>query len=312
MNAALAETLCVYQDRRGELKQATSIRDIPEGFRRNAQCAENVSVAAMADPREISLKGTVRHETTSTSIGKVELRWPRSVEDLFGRTPQRALAEATRAISALIRRGGFPPKINNLNLDIKMVFLDEDLPETQIPQTLISNCHPGWMVPPGNVYIVGQRVATGCSGPKRSTAVADSELARVLIHELGHVLEFNLIPRQFEDDRMRAEGFASCIEQYASDLSPLVPKGSARNTYETLAKMSFQQSPDRFVFSGSAPDYGRASMYCVAIVERRGITGLMDVYETIGTDNLSYFEAIRRRLGWDQDRLNSEVDNLLR
>ncbi len=305
-----AESVCVYQDRRGEVRQARRLQDIPEGYRRAAKCVEDIGVSAMANASDISLSGTVRRETTSTAIGRVELRWPRKVEELFGRTPQRALTEAARALSTALRRGGFPSRLGNLNLDLKMVFLDENLPEQQIPQYLINNCHPGWMVP-GNVYIVAQRVASGCNGQRRSSTVADSELVRVLLHELGHVVEHELIPKRFGDSRERAEGFASWIEQYAADFSPVVERDSSKEQYRALAKVSYQQNPDRFTFTGSAPDYGRVSLYFSAIVARRGVDGLMDVYDTIGKDGLSFPEAARRRLGWDKQRLESEAKLLI-
>ena len=42
----------------------------------------------MAQPEDVKLKGTVRKESISSSIGHIELRWPRKVELLFGRTPR--------------------------------------------------------------------------------------------------------------------------------------------------------------------------------------------------------------------------------
>ena len=299
---------CVYADRNGVIKQVDSITSIPREYQSSAQCFDANQNSFMADPKEVSLKGNVREEYISSSVGRISLRWPRTAETLFGRTPVRAMADAASTVSRVLKGAGFTPELQRLSLEWNVVFMDENVPVTQIPAYLVSNCHPAWMTPPANLYIVAQRVVAGCSGSRggHTNSVNDAQLSQVLIHEMGHAVEYALLKGKGGGDRMRAEGFASWFEQYGSDFSSVNTKGAARQYYSDLAKQAFAQSPDRFTFQGSAHDYARASMFFHAIVNKRGVRGLMDVYDGIINDNLDFFSAIDSKMGWNAATLNAE------
>ena len=265
----------------------------------------------LAQPEEIKLSGNVRKENMASSIGRIELRWPRKVEILFGRTPQRAMADAARTASRALKSANFPTALQTLDMNWSVVFMDEDLPESQIPQTLISNCHPAWMTPPSNIYVVAQRVAAGCSAGKNpGTQVADSVLAQVLLHEIGHAVEYQLLGKMQGTDRMRAEGFATWFERYASQYSTVISRGSVKEQHYALARKAFQEVP-YFAFRGSASDYAQASMFFSAIETRRGVKGIIEVYETMTQDRLTFFPALKKRLYWDEKRLMQEVKRVL-
>jgi hypothetical protein len=268
----------------------------------------DIQAQELASPEEINLDGNIRIENMVSPLGSISLKWPRKVESLFGRTPERAVADAARTVNRALNRPGFSPKVQNLSLDWQIVFMDEDLPETQIPAYLVSNCHPAWMTPPANIYVVAQRVAEGCGNTKKaSTFVADSELAEVLIHEMGHAVEFRLLGPAFRRERFRAEGFATWFEQFASDLSSTIPRGAVKKRHDKFAREAIKYSPDIFTFQGTAHDYARASLYFRAIVERRRLSSLMDVYEVMSNENIHFFSAVEKKLGWDRKRIESEV-----
>ena len=276
--------------------------------------------SSLAKPSEMALEGTERREVISTPLGKMHLRWPRKIETLFGRTPIRAMADAARTVSRAIRRAGFPARVQNTKLEWQVVFLDENLSGKQIPGNLVSNCHPAWMTPPANIYIVGQRVAAGCGGGSAPRGnVADGKLASVLIHELGHAVEhYTLSSYQNRDPmhiyKMRAEGFASWFEQYGSDLSRMVKRGEVTSRYRAWARQSFKQAPDvnRWRFQGTPYDYARASMYFKAMQEKRGINGIMDVYETMIEKQIGFLDAVYEEFRWDHRKLDEEAQRLLR
>jgi len=340
----------MFTDSRGIFRQVNSKDQVPEEFREKAKCFSNsqkqlsstpkpapqtldqldaikkerdskakelrakdsgdLNQGYLAKPEEIDLKGTVRHEDLASSIGRIDLRWPRKVELLFGRTPSRAMSEAASAVSRALKKGGFPPNVQSLDLDWNVVFMDEDVPEKQIPQYLVNNCHPAWMTPIANLYVVAQRVVAGCNGGgsgKYEGNVADAMLTQILIHEMGHAVEFQLLQGVSSDDRMRAEGFACWFEQYASDFSSVIPSGEPSRFYRGLAKRSIQESPDKFYFQGSAQDYARGSMYMRSVVERRGISGLMQVYKTMREQKIDFFKAAKIAIDWDTDRFNKEI-----
>jgi hypothetical protein len=262
----------------------------------------------LARPQDIELEGSLRKESMASSIGRIELRWPRKVESLFGRTPVRAMADAARAVSRAVKQSGFPAHIRTLDLNWKVVFMDADLPVQQIPEYLIANCHPAWMVPPSHIYVVSQRVAGGCYGSTRSQQVNDAELAEVLIHEIGHAVEFALIPRQFGRNRQRAEGFASWFEGFASKYSSVIPSGSIKKKHLRLVR----DNPGSLAqFQGSASDYARAALIFYAVEENFRVPGIMKVYRRIGSKGVGLIQAVQDEFSWGSRRLNSEIQKVI-
>ena len=302
---------CFYKDEHGAIKQTDSLMKVPLSMRKAARCFSPGDNHHLARPEEIELKGAVRREDMTSALGRIELRWPRLVEVLFGRTPQRAMADAAATVSRVLNKAGFPAELRNLDLHWQVVFMDEKLPEKQIPSYLVNSCHPAWMTPPSHIYVIAQRVAAGCSGQKTSSSFADAQLAQVLIHEIGHALEHRLLGAADTPDRMRSEGFATWFEIFAAESSSVIPRGSVRKMYGALAQQALKESPQGFRFAGSAADYGRASLYFSAIVERRGVSGLMEVYKTMRAENLDFLSAIRKTTGWDEKKLAEEVRRVL-
>ncbi|MCO6431134.1 MAG: hypothetical protein J5J00_09760 [Deltaproteobacteria bacterium] len=307
-----AKEICIYTDEKGAIRQVNSRSAVPVNFRSKAQCfAETSKGAHLAAPEEIKLDGNVRREMMVSSLGRINLRWPRKVELLFGRTPKRAVADAATTASRALKASAFPVHLQTFNQEWSIVFMDEELPETQIPRSLISNCHPAWMTPPGNIYVVAQRVAAGCGGQKITAREANATLTHILLHEIGHAIEFELLRKRLMPDRMRSEGFASWFEQYSSDYSSIIRKGEMRRRYVGLAKQAVAASPT-FTFSGSGHDYARASLYFHAIVDRRGVRTLSQVYDTMATTRLSFFSAIDKTVHWNRKRLEDEVLRLIK
>jgi hypothetical protein len=277
---------------------------------KSSKAAENTFLAR---PSDVDIGKTVREEDINSELGRIKIRWPRSVETFFGRTPLRAMADAARTVKRAISKGSFPSELQKLNMPWQVVFMDADLPETQIPSYLVSNCHPGWMTPPSNIYIVGQRIAGGCSASARNRhGVADEELAEVLIHEIGHAVEFQLLKNSNAyGDRMRAEGFATWFETYAARSSSLLSPKKIEDRILSFAKASYRQQPNTFSFQGSAEDYSRASMIFKTLEERKGIAAVMQVYELVNNQKSSFAEAYQKVSGWDQKRLDEEAIKFL-
>jgi hypothetical protein len=297
---------CFFRDSNGVEYVTHDKSAIPQPFRATARCVSGAQDRYLAPPDEVALKGNIREQSISTPLGRMNLRWPRSVEKLFGRTPERALVDAAQAVSRALKSQGFPLNVQQLSQSWNVVFMDETLPTTQIPYSLISNCHPAWMTPPANLYVVSQRVVAGCGGSSGSSQVNDAQLAQILVHEIGHAIEHQLLEGAPLSDRMRAEGFASWFEQYGSDYSSAVSGGRAEKRYGALAFVSFQSDPHGFRFDGSAHDYARASMYFHAVVEKIGVRGLMDIYAMMTHEKINFTQAIKKRLGWDEKKLNEQ------
>jgi hypothetical protein len=185
--------------------------------------------------------------------------------------------------------------------------MDATVPSSQVPMNLISNCHPGWMTPPANIYVVAQRIAGGCFGQKSSHSVADNELSEVLVHEMGHAVEFYLLKGHGGGDRQRAEGFATWFEEFAARSSSLLSAGEIKSKQLSMAKEAFRRSPETFNFSGDAFDYARASMYFHEIENHYGVDSLMSVYKNMAETGIPFDQAVEETLGINRQLLDREV-----
>lgn len=306
-----AEELCSYKNSAKKIITVKSKKSVPSRYRKKAYCFDT-KPQTMAAPNQIELKGNVRKESISTSLGRMNLKWPRTAEKLFGRTPVRALSDVARTASRFLKVAGFSNKVRNLDVEWDFVFMDEEVSADQIPRYLVDNCHPGWMLPPAKIYIVAQRVVHGCGSKDfKPGYVADGDLAKVLLHEIGHSIEFQLLDKKQNSVRGLAEGFASWFEQESAEYSSLIAKGSTKDYYFGLAKKSIDQNPNRFIFRGSAYDYARASLYYHAVVNRGSIGHLMDIYD-YQVQGIDFFSAVGKRMGWSQSRHDEEVAKLVR
>jgi len=238
------------------------------------------SVLAQADdlrsPLAYSLGVTERRSEVKTDIGVFTFKWSRASESFFGRNPERALADAAQTVRKALIQSNFTPALKVFSQPWEIVMLDETTAQRELKGSLATNCHPGWMVPPNNIYVVAERAAQYCGGREVPAALADRRLAQILIHEIGHALEFKLLGEQQNFDRMRAEGFAAWFEQYASEFSGSIPRGSVRLEYRKL--LSPQVFAPDWRFSGSASDYARAALFFELLEKKRGVAGVMQLY----------------------------------
>jgi len=308
---ALANDMtCIYKDSKGGIKQVNSKDDVPYDQRKTAKCFKNKQSSYLAKPQDITLKGNLRREDINTSLGRMKIRWPRKAETFFGRTPMRAITDVAETVARALKTSAFPSHIQDIDTEWQIVFLDSNIPESQIPARLVKNCHPGWMTPPANIYIVSQRVAGLCGKQQKTKSVADADLAEVLLHEFGHAIEYQLLRRQFSGDRARAEGFATWFEMFASRYSSILSQSQIRRKTYKYARKAIQQNPS-YHFSGSAGDYARASMYFEAVVKKNGVNGLMRVYKEIAKKGTPFISAIDKELHLKPKKLQKEILKLL-
>jgi hypothetical protein len=110
---------------------------------------------------------------------------------------------------------------------------------------------------------------------------------------------------------MRAEGFATWFTGYAADYSALLERGSVAAEYARRARATFKETSLDGPFRGSADDYARASIIFSALVERRGIRGLLHLYEGMTVNKLDLLPALEARIGWDEAKVRAEMERLL-
>ncbi len=301
---ASAQSQCVYADDQGNILSAPSIKEVPSRFRSKAACKDSQPLS-IPKADEVDLRGGVRSSSFGTPLGTMDVRWPRQVERCFGKSPSRAISEAASAVNRALRNGRFDEKMKYARRDWSLVLIDRASAVSQFPMQLSLGGHPGFMVPPNQIYIVVDFISPNC----QPSGDVDALLTQVLLHEMGHVLEFSLLGESgFAADRKRAEGFASWFEGYSSKFSSAIPRGRVQETYRTMVQS--QSGVGSQQFSGSGQDYAIASLEFEAIVARKGVSGLMDVYETMNTCRCSFYDALHQKFGWDQKDLQREVKTL--
>jgi hypothetical protein len=301
---ASAQSNCVYADEQGNILSAPSIKEVPSRFRSKAACKDSQPLS-IPKADEVDLRGGVRSSSFGTPLGTMDVRWPRQVEQCFEKSPSRAISEAASAVNRALQNGRFDEKMKYARRDWSLVLIDRASAVSQFPMQLSLGGHPGFMVPPNQIYIVVDFISPNC----QPSGDVDALLTQVLLHEMGHVLEFCLLGESgFATDRKRAEGFAAWFEGYSSKFSSAIPRGRVQETYRTMVRS--QSGVGSQQFSGSGQDYAIASLEFEAIVARKGVSGLMDVYETMKICRCSFYDALHQKFGWDQKDLQREVKNL--
>ena len=304
------QEVCLYTSSNGSLVQTNSRKQVPVQYRSAAKCFTPKTAQTMAAPAEVKLEGSVRREDISSALGAIKLRWARSVEGMFGRTPQRAMREAAQAISRVLKQSGVPSEFSNLKLEWDVVFMDEEVPDTQIPLQLVTNCHPAWMIPQANVYVVAQRVIAGCNGTAaKQSRVGDQQLIDVLLHEMGHAIEFQLLGQRQNNEQAVAEGFATWFAEYSSRYSDVARGSKLYEIYKQAARQRLAQSG--ISFDGTMSAYALAAAPFHAITARKGLAGVMQVYKAMRGQGLRFEEAVDSALGWNSKKLASEVQSYL-
>lgn len=297
----VAESSCLYIDSHGVISQARSLTSIPSEYRGRAVC-KDVSPDEIVNPQELKLGGDARSATFGTELGPVTMRWSRSIERCFTSAPSRAVGDAIKAVNRVLKGGRFTADIKRARREWSLAFTDKATAFAQFPVALTLGQHPGFMIPPSQIYIITDFITPDCGG----SGVADELLAQVLLHEMGHVVEYLLLGEsQTLYDRERSEGFASWFEQYAAEESSVIPSGSVKRYYDELARDALKNGAS--AFQGTAADYARASLPFQAVVRKKGIATLMDVYKRIREEHLTWLEAITAATGWNKATLEREI-----
>lgn len=260
-------------------------------------------------PHEIKLSGLERQSSLNSALGRIELRWPRKAEALFGKTPEKATIEAASSIAKALRQSSLPQALKSASNEWKIIFISSEISANQVPKFLLENCHPGWMTPPANIYIVSERVAGDCDNQVVShKKVADAQLARVLIHEMAHALEFKFL-KSLPFDRSRSEGFASWFESFAARYSSDLNSSQIVSEQKYLAISKLRSGT--LSFRNQADDYAFAASLFNLYLDQRPLSDLTRLYDLIHTNQLSLIEAIKKINGWTDKQLSDQLQKYL-
>ncbi len=301
LGVAHADGPCVYLDENGTIVSVKSADAAPVRYRKAVYCNDGKD-AAIANPQDVKLQGPAGRASLTTDLGPMEVRWPRSVEQCFGRSPARAAADAAAAVNRALKSARFSTEVKYARQEWALVFTDRATAIREFPAALTVGGHPGFMIPPSQIYIIADFISPDCA----SGGVADAVLTQVLLHEMGHAVEYVLLGGvQMDTDRQRAEGFASWFEQYSADFASIIPRGSVKSFYRSLATQGLASPSGGF--SGTAQDYAVAALAFQAIVDRKGVHGLMKVYSEMAAQGIPLMGAVEQEFGWDSKTFEREM-----
>lgn len=309
--AAHGDGSCLFMDSSNFIRQVARLEDVPREYRSKAKCssAREAEDAPIAEPEDVQLTGSVRSSSFSTDLGKMEVRWQRKTEECFGKSPGKAVADAARTVNRALKSARFSAEAKRPARDWQIVFTDREAAVSQFPASISIGGHPGFMVPPSNIYIISDFIPGSCSG----SPVADSVLEQVLLHEMGHVIEHTLLEgSKVAPDRARSEGFASWFEQYSAEYARDIPKGAVTEYYDNLARQGLSGDGGVSAFDGSPQAYAVSGLRFRAIVDRKGVSGLMRVYAVMAEQNITFDAAVKETLHWNEGTMHREMARLVR
>jgi len=174
---------CRYVDRNNAAHLVDSVQEAPIQYRDRVEC-EGDAGKALVPPEEVKMRGAVGKTVVRTEMGSFEVRWPRSIEQCFGKSPARATAEAAAALNRALKSAWFADSVKYSRQDWSLVFTDHATALREFPLAISRGGHPGFMVPPASIYLIADVISPGCA----KGGVADGALIQVLLHEMGHRL----------------------------------------------------------------------------------------------------------------------------
>ncbi len=294
-----AEESCVYVDEQGELVPVRSPHLVPKAARNRLVCKDK-GIEEVAVPEELDVGRDARTADFITELGPMKVRWSRSIEQCFATTPARSVSEAARAVNRALKNGRFTSDLRYSRHEWTLGFIDKTSAISQFPLSLTLGRHPGFMIPPNRIYLVPDHISPNCGNKE----IADDILTQVLLHEMGHVVEYILLgERQSPVDRERSEGFAVWFEQYSAAYASSLPKGQVQAYYASLARSAGANQK----FSPSPQGYANAGIRFQTIVDRKGVSGLMSVYSLIREQQLPFDAAVERALSWNRATFERQV-----
>ncbi len=341
---ALADSLCTYEDDTGVYRTAETREKVPEEYRSSARCrkqststttSSNQSSPAprskkeeaalrsllidlvkaeqdksLRKPKDVRLFGEVQEEKVSTKLGMMQVRWSKESERYFRKSPVTTVGDVAFLISQALLHDGFAQYRRGFLSNWQIVFLSEHSLRGQVPADMIENCHPGWMTPPANIYIVADRIAGSCGAKKLGSysTRADSMLFEVLLHEFAHAVDYRILEERFYFNRPRSEGFATWFQVYArTKSSDLREEAIAlRNGLNQFALNGFRSALTGRI-DKEALQYGGGSMMYFALEERFGSAVVLRVHRRMVRDLLTFQQAVEQETGWDGRELTKAM-----
>lgn len=261
-------------------------------------------------PRRFSRKQSIR-----TSLGVVTIVWSSKVEQRLKKNPKHIIGQTFKHVAQVLSSEPFLQERLPVDRAWKVVLLNQMPKVAKSGMLSASRCHSAWTGPPANIVVALDRLALGCSNVRR--VVPSDQLGRglreVLIHEIGHVLEFQLMGKAFgRRQRWHSEGFATWFEELAAGVEQSNSSRLSISRRRKKAREVYAADWRSYLFRGTVADYFRSYAFVAAVANSRSVAGLMAVYDRMDRENISFPSAVEREFAWDENRLSEETARFLK
>jgi hypothetical protein len=295
---------CVFIDDTNTIRSVDSLSLVPRRYRKAATC-KDIRVGEVIAPHSMDVGRLAREVSFGTSLGTMHVRWARDLERCYRATPSKAIAEAARTVRQALRVSKLYSEVGQKHRTWDFVLTDRLHALSQVPTDIIRGRHPGFMLPPNRVYILSDFIAQNC----QENPISDRLLAQVLLHEMGHVVEYILLGEPASmSNRERGEGFATWFEHYASEFSKTIGKDRVSENLRKLGTQNQVAQVRKGSFNGTALDYARAAMPFFLLVSKKGTGGVARLYRDARIKQIPLHEAVRNVFGWSDATYRTKLN----
>ena len=285
---------CVYLEANKTIRNVPNLSAVPRAYRKNATCKQ-IGTSEIVEPESVDVGVRSRTSSFGSSLGVMHARWARELERCYKSTPSKAVAEAARTVSRALRASRLLSNVHQEHREWSFVFTDQAHAITQFPVGILQGKHPGFMLPPNKIYILSDFIAPECM----ENPIHDELLLQVLLHEMGHVIEYILLGEPpVMSNRERGEGFATWFEQYSAAYSSMVDEDRVESYFKDLERST--EIGVNGEFKGTPHEYAHAAVPFKMIVAKKGVASIGKVYRQLQREPSSLQAAIMRVFGWSE------------
>ena len=305
--AALALFGSCLESSKAELVGDTPIDSDASAFIYPGEIHHGYTVDDISELGRVKLTSGQKVNHLESPLGSVAVFSLASLSKHIGPRSESVIAEAFSRAREIMRTRRFPHQLQDAQYKWQ-IFIKERGARRSEGALSSERCHAAWMGPPANIFLSPETLASDCGRARKSSVEISEQLESVLVHEIGHVIEFKLMGRGFaRRQRWHSEGFASWFEAYSGgDLVESLRKEAIAD-----AKRHFRSDWMPIDFRGTSADYSRSFAMIATIAERSSVSDLLRVYRNMDLEKCRFDEAVQNVLGWDLRRWSLETKSFL-
>lgn len=205
---------------------------------------------------------------------------------------KKIILQAFKITSEVLRKFNFPEELLKKNYNWRIIVTRR---LSRGDSRIVNNyCHLAQMGPPADIVFD----ASNFSKPCIKDLPLNLQILSSLIHEAAHVIEYHLMAKAYpRRERWHSEGFALWFQSEAISLLHNKKLESYFGSQQLAAELQGIKAKawSVYTFSGSREDYLHSYNIIKYLIQERGIAELLEIYNLMNKENLSFSEVIEKR-----------------